>query len=362
MPTKNGHIRILVVDDEPVSQTIAEGKLLPDGYTLFFAENGADALAKLPDCRPHVILMDVMMPEMDGFTACRQIKSDPQWHSIPVIMVTALDDRDTLQQGFEAGANDFVSKAASAIELRARVRSMVKIKEQFDSLAQLLTLREDMANMMVHDMRNPLTSMIGYSQLLERLSLSEEQVKDIAQKIVSEGQRLNRFIDDMLLMAKMEENELQLNPTETDIVALVHTTIKHLHVSASAKNIALEFTPPPQPPVVPVDTNLFQRVLDNLVSNAIKYSPQDTTVHITVAPVSDGSHTARITIADEGPGISDEQKQTIFKKFDTGAISGNKVLQIGLGLAFSKMVVEAHHGTLTVTDNQPTGAIFVIEV
>lgn len=362
MLTKNGHIRILVVDDEPISQTIVEGKLLPDGYTLFFAENGAEALAKIPDCQPHVILMDVMMPGMDGFTACQRLKSDPRWHSIPVIMVTALDDRNTLQRGFEAGATDFVSKAASAIELRARVRSMVKIKEQFDSLAQLLTLREDMANMVVHDMRTPLTSMIGYSQLLEHLSLPEEQVKDIAQKIVSEGQRLNRFIDDMLLMAKMEENELQLHLTETDIVALVHTTIKHLHVSASTKNIALEFTPPSQSPVVPVDANLFQRVLDNLVSNAIKYSPYDTTVHFTVTSVSGGSHAVRITIADEGPGIPDEQKQTIFQKFNTGATSDNKVLQIGLGLAFSKMVVKAHHGTLTVTDNQPTGAIFVIEV
>ncbi len=359
----NSDIRILVVDDEPTSRFTLEGKLRAEPYALSFAVNGREALDMLETVKPHVILMDVMMPEMDGFTACRHIKEHPQWKHIPVIMVTALDDRETLRDGFDAGANDFVSKSASAIELRARVRSMVQIKQQYDDLAELLRIREDMANMVAHDMRNPLTSILGYSQLLSKMELSREDVITFAEKIHSETRRLNNFITDMLLMAKMEHNHLVINPTRISTRKLLNTAKAHHQIQADTKDMTIVVDDSQPDTFVNVDANLFQRVVDNLVSNAIKYAPAGSTITLKTSPIdSDSSHTARIEVADEGLGIPDEEKGEIFGKFDTGIPFSDTVTQIGLGLAFSKMVVAAHQGIIYVTDNQPSGAIFVIEV
>ena len=355
---------ILIVDDEPTSRFTLEGKLRSEPYTLSFAVNGREALEILEDIKPHVILMDVMMPEMDGFTACRHIKKHPQWKNIPVIMVTALDDRDTLREGFDAGANDFVSKSASAIELRARVRSMVQIKRQYDDLADLLRIREDMANMVAHDMRNPLTSILGYSQLLIKMDLPRDEVISFAEKIHSETRRLNGFITDMLLMAKMEHNQLILNPSHVSVQKILRTAQIHHQIQAEAKEMTIVVDDTPPDTFIEVDANLFQRVIDNLVSNALKYAPQETAVTLRAIPQkdTDSPHTVRIEVADEGPGIPDEKKESIFGKFDTGIPFSEAVTQIGLGLAFSKTVITAHNGNIFVTDNQPQGSIFVIEV
>lgn len=364
MTNKPSSTHILIVDDEPTSRFTLEGKLRAEPYTLSFATNGREAIEMLEEIKPDVILMDVMMPEMDGFTACRHIKQHPQWKNIPIIVVTALDDRDTLREGFDAGANDFISKSASAIELRARVRSMAQIKRQYDDLAELLRIREDMANMVAHDMRNPLTSILGYSQLLSKMALSREEVISFAEKIHSETRRLNGFITDMLLMAKMEHNELILNPTRTSVQKMLRTAQTHHQIQAKTKDMVIAIETDTPDTFIEVDANLFQRVIDNLVSNAIKYAPQDTTITLRAIPLSNAESpfSVRIEVADEGPGIPDEEKTNIFGKFDTGIPFSETVTQIGLGLAFSKTVVAAHNGKIFVVDNQPTGAIFVIEV
>ncbi len=356
--------RVLIADDEPTSRFTLKGKLLAEQYTLSFAANGREALEMIDTVNPHVVLLDVMMPEIDGFTTCRHIKEHSRWKNIPVIMVTALDDRETLREGFEAGANDFVSKSASAIELRARVRSMVKIKYQYDELTELMRLRENMANMVAHDMRNPLTSILGYSQMLSKMELSRADVKLFADKIYAETRRLNGFITDMLLMAKMEHNKLTLNRANISVKKLLLTAQAHHHVLAEAKGMAVTVDIAEHDPFINADATLFQRVIDNLVSNAIKYAPSETTVTLQATPLAqtDTPHTVRITVADMGPGIPDEQRTAVFGTFDTGTTSIEGVTQIGLGLAFTKIVVTAHGGDIFVEDNQPQGAIFVIEV
>ncbi len=359
--------RVLIVDDEPTNHKTLEALLYSEKYTLAFAASGEEALTQLDNFKPDTILLDVMMPGMDGFTACQKIKKNKRWQHIPIILVTALDSRETLKEGFAAGANDFLTKPVNSIELRARVRSMIKIKQQYDDLEAALQLREDMAHMIAHDMRNPLTTIQGYSDLLVKVSLPAEQVIRAAKYINTEARRLNGFINDMLLLAKMEQSQLRLNLTPVNINELLLTAREHHTLIAEAKHIALIVDVPPRLPAVPLDLNLFQRVVDNLVSNAIKYAPENTTVTLTAAPLATDDHTSparrvRIKVIDQGPGIAPKQREQIFKKFDTGSFTNKRVLQIGLGLAFSKMVVEAHHGTLTVEDNQPTGSIFIIEV
>ncbi len=132
---------ILVVDDEERIFDVIEGLLMREGYQLTYAPSGQEALQKLDALQPDVILLDVMMPGMDGIETCQQIKNNPNWKHIPIIIVTALTSKEDLARSLNAGADDFISKPINSLELRARVRSMLRIKIQYDALAATLRLR-----------------------------------------------------------------------------------------------------------------------------------------------------------------------------------------------------------------------------
>jgi len=134
---------ILIVDDDSSARDTLEALLFQEGYDLFFAANGQEALERIDDVNPDVILLDVMMPGMDGFQVCQVLKTGPNWRHVPIILVTALDSREDMVRGFDAGGDDFVSKPIDGLELRARVRSMLRIKRQYDLLeAQRRELQE----------------------------------------------------------------------------------------------------------------------------------------------------------------------------------------------------------------------------
>ena len=149
---------ILVVDDQPTGFTVIQALLKPEGYDLHYVDSGQAALDYVHHQLPDMILLDVMMPGMDGIDCCRQLKLNPDWASIPVIMVTALNSQEDLARCFEAGADDFISKPVNRLELRARVKSLLRIKHQHDALKATMQLREDLSAMIVHDLRNPITT------------------------------------------------------------------------------------------------------------------------------------------------------------------------------------------------------------
>ena len=153
--TKRPHI--FVVDDDPSARETAKMLLLPEGYEMSFAPNGLEALAQLNHFEPDVILLDVMMPGMDGFELCQKLKSVSAWRHIPIILVTALDGKEHLSRGLEVGADDYVSKPINKLELRARVRSMLRIKQRHDDMERMLELREDLSRMFLSLIRSPLT-------------------------------------------------------------------------------------------------------------------------------------------------------------------------------------------------------------
>ena len=359
---------VLIVDDEPIACDMMAGFLVPDGYDLVIAHTGPEALARIEKHPPDVVLLDVMMPEMDGFDVCLRLKGDKRWRHIPIILVTALGGKDNLVRGFDAGADDFVYKPVDNIELRARVRSLMRIKEQYDELEDMLTLREDMTHMIVHDIRTPLTAILGLSELLlVRSALSPVDSKDI-KAIQIQAYRLNAFLNDMLILAKLEAERLILNRSMVDINQLLSHVKDSYDVVAQSKRIKLVTNLPAQPQQILLDANLFQRVLENLLSNALKYSPIESTITLRVeypgakTMLHSSVPRARIEIIDEGPGISEENRERIFDKFEIVKLKEPGEMQMGLGLAFCKMVVEAHGGYIFVKPNQATGSIFTIEV
>lgn len=355
---------ILIIDDEAMARDVMEGLLFKDGYHLAFAANGLEALDSLTKFTPDVIVLDVMMPDMDGLEVCRILKSDERWQQIPVIMVTALGSKEDIAAGFEAGANDFLTKPVNEAELRARVRSMVRIKQQYDKLEANLRLREDMAHMLVHDVRSPLSIILGYSELLMLKIQNSPDCLEELNEIRTQARRLDSFLNDMLMLAKIEADHPILNQSPVNVHTLIEAVIKTHTIVADSKDIQLISALPLESPPILLDSSLTQRMLDNLVSNALKFSPAHTTVTLRVeyTEKETGQCGVRIQILDQGPGISPEYRQRIFDKYEIVTLKHEGVPQVGLGLAFCKMVAEAHGGRIYVEANNPVGSIFTVEL
>ncbi len=349
---------ILLVDDEPVNFEIMYGILQSCGYHLRYASNGLNALAQVSRRQPDLLLMDVMMPDLDGIELCRRIKSNPDWQAIPIIMVTALDSKDDLARCIEAGADDFLSKPVSAIELRARIRSMLRIKQQQDALKASLQIRSDMANMIVHDLRNPLTNIVLACDMLDRANLPDKFQKRVDRIKIAELQ-LRSLTESLLLMAKLESGKIILNRENIALSYLIKESISDIQAIADQKKIQITYEFQEAETLIWADALLLRRVLDNLLSNAIKYSPSNS--QITVESCYLENNNVQIQVMDTGPGINDELKELVFEKYEVGALIEN-IPQIGLGLAFCQMAVHAHGGSISVKDNQPRGTIVVVKL
>ncbi|WP_392533922.1 response regulator [Nostoc sp. C117] len=348
---------ILVIDDQPDNFDVVETLLDGEGYQLYYAPSGKQALARLNSFQPDVILLDVMMPDLDGIEVCRCIKANPQWQTVPIIMVTALTDKEDLARCLGAGADDFISKPINSLELRARVNSMLRIKQQYDNLQALLKLREDMVNMIVHDLRNPLASIVLSTEILRFTNLSLEKQQQKVEQIAIASHHLQSLINSLLIMAKLESGKMVLNYTEVDLSTLCISALADIEAIAAQKNLTLISELPEPGGIIKVDAAIFRRVLDNLLSNAIKFSPSNSQVILRAEYLAAGG--AKLQIADSGLGIPENLRQSIFEKYETGTLNP-EVSQIGLGLAFCKMALDAHHGTITAEDNYPKGTTFTV--
>lgn len=346
---------LLVIDDEPDNFDVIEALLHSEGYQLHYSRSGQRALTLLDSFQPDVILLDVMMPDMDGIEVCRQIKAMPSFQATPIIMVTALTAKEDLANCLATGADDFISKPINGLELRARVKSMLRIKQNYDHLQSLLKFRSDMVDMIVHDLRNPLASILLSTEIL-RLGISPEKQQSKLDQMAIAGRQLQSMIDSLLLMAKLEAGKMVLTVTDVDLRELCTSVITNFEPIAAQKSLELTTQLPTPGGRLSVDAVLIRRMLDNLLANAIKFSPSKSQVNLSADYLQTG---ARIQVADSGPGIPANLRQQIFEKYEVGTpISGTS--QIGLGLTFCKLVIDAHGGEIEIEDNQPQGALFSI--
>lgn len=352
---------VLVIDDEPANFDVIEILLFKEGFELHYKDNGAAAIADLGEIKPDIILLDVMMPDMDGIEVCQHLKNDPQWHHIPIIIVTALSDKEDLARCLDAGADDFVSKPINSTELRARVRSMLRIKSQYDRIQDTMRLREEMMQTIVHDLRNPLIGIMLGCDSLRAVDMSDRAKKRIDQ-IGKTIEQMRLLIDDILTIGRIEAKKLVLNLTKIDLVAMAKSAIDDIEPLTFNKHIQVLGEFPTEPVYISGDKNLIRRVIDNLIDNAVKFSPQQSSIILKIECLPknpDRQDLVKFQVIDSGIGISPEQKQVIFEKYEVGNIVTG-VSQIGLGLSFCKMTIEAHQGEISVANNHPKGSVFTI--
>ena len=349
---------ILIVDDTQIVRYSLKRILKNKAYQIYEANNATEMFELLSKIEPDTILLDAMMPGMTGFDACRICKADDNWKHIPIIMVTSLSQSEYVQHSLDAGADDFIKKPVNALELRARVRSALRIKQQFDELQQLLQIREQMASILVHDMRTPLSSIVLNVDIANHFVKNPRIIKAL-NTIRSQSERLQSLTTDMLMTAQLDEGHVQLDCQPINPFTLATEALARFADLANKHDITLQVDGEENSAEINADQRLMERVFDNLLSNALKYSPAGSTVTIRLfqGQCANAPH-LYIDVTDEGPGILPAERELIFDRFGIGSIGSKRGDRFGLGLPFCRLVVEAHGGALTVCDNIPTGARF----
>jgi CheY-like chemotaxis protein len=354
--------RVLVVDDEPANVELIVRRLTGNGYETLTAGNGHDAIAIATKEQPDLILMDIMMPGLDGWQATRLLKGDPKTANIPVVFVTARDRPEDVAAGFEAGGMMYVNKPVEPVELFARVRQAIYMKRLQDDLRRknedlqrLESSRQELIGMLGHDIRNLANSVVAFLQLARMGELTPDR-PEFAQLLgLSEANiaEVLRMVNALLDVYKMEEGRLEAVAGVNKLGDVVRKSFAQLTPEAMAKGIALVERIPDDTTVF-IDAGLIVRVLTNLISNAIKHTPGGGTVTIDAQPSSADSIVVRVT--DTGPGIPEADASHVFDRFyqtDTGRSRGGT----GLGLAFCKLAVELHGGKIGVANGGQAGAI-----
>jgi len=306
-----------------------------------------------------------MMPDMDGYEVLGHIKSDEHLQHIPVIMISALNELQSVVRCIEAGAEDYLSKPFNPILLKARTDSCLEKKRfrdretalfeelqaNYKRLQEAEKLRDDMRNMIIHDLRTPLTAMLLGVEMLEQDAALDEMQHELAGIAAGGGKTLLGMINDLLDVEKMEAGSTQLQYSELSAEALVATALGQVASLALDGHNALITEIAASLPPFAGDEKKLTRTLVNLIANAIKFTDGGT---VTIAATQDDG-SIRFAVRDTGEGIPSEAFERIFEKF--GQLDSRKV-GTGLGLAFCKLAVEAHGGRIQVESTPGAGSTF----
>ena len=360
-----GHI--LVVDDEPKNRLLLCELLELYGHLVTEAADGEQALQEVSNDAPDVILLDVMMPGLDGLEVCRRLKADPSTAPIPILMITSLTAQEDRHRGIDAGANDFLSKPIDRRDVLLRVRNAIYTKRLFDQLQdsyeelrELEAMRDSLVHMIVHDMRSPLTAMHGYLELLEMMDgdgLSDKGA-DFLHQVRNSTDTLIEMVSDLLDVNKMESGEMPLSPEECDLAALAREATSKLSSLKGARVLSVHA--PEEAEIVKCDPGLILRVIQNLLGNALKFTPDGGSVQAAIRP---GEESVRVVVQDTGPGVPPEYHEKIFEKFGQVEMREQKQKHsTGLGLTFCKLAVEAHGGQIGVDSEVDKGSTFWFEL
>lgn len=365
---KNG-ADILIVDDAPENLRLLAEMFKGLGYKVRIATGGAAALGAAAQVPPDLILLDVNMPDLDGYEVCRRLKADEKLREVPVIFLSALSEPADKVKAFTTGGADYICKPFQYEEVRARVETQLKLlaqqrslRESYDKLLGLEKLRDNLVHMIVHDLRSPLSAICAFLGFLKKDlqgALTAQAAEDIDETQVA-ANKLIGMVSDLLDASKLEEGKMKLNLTDCDLAAVLGNVMTAMKPLARGRLITLEAGAGPVK--VPADGELVARVAQNLLANALKFAPAEGGyVRLEVKPAGAG---ARISVANNGPAIPPELHQKLFEKFGLAEISRSKSggYSTGLGLNFCKLAAEAHGGTIGVTSADGGETVFWLEL
>jgi signal transduction histidine kinase len=350
--------RILMVDDELHNRQLLEVMLTPEGYHLQTAVSGEEALAIIASQPPDLILLDVMMPRMDGYEVVAKIKGNHATESIPVIMVTALDDRNARMLGLNAGAEDFLSKPVDRAELCVRVRNLLRLKAYG---AYQLRFKDEFLSHVSHELRSPLTAIKQFTTILlgglaGELNTEQREYQEIVLKNI---RQLQSMIDDLLEVTRLETGKLTVEPESVFVANAVIDTFNTLQVTALAKGISLSYDLPSDLPAANADPTRLRQILIILIENAIKFTPDGGAVRVEARLAPEDPQSLLFEVSDTGCGLDPEITDRIFERHYqvTERIQSSRK-GLGLGLYICKELVTRQGGQIWVDCQAVAGCTF----
>ena len=350
---------ILVVDDQAANVRVVGTLLGRKGYTVIPAHSGPEALAAVAEDAPDLILLDMMMPGMDGFELLAALREMPGLHKVPVVFLTAAQDRDLLLRAFDAGAVDYVTKPFMPEELLARVDAHVGLKLTRDRLERVARERQELVNLVAHDLKNPLSSVLFATEMLQLPDCKPERAPRYVQVI---HESANDAIGYIRTYLESQSQAARPAPAEAaDLGGTLDWVAQRYDLQLEARGMKLSVHAPERAGKVSIAPMVLRQVVENLVSNAMKYAPAGGELELAVQPASPGYW--QILARDRGPGIPASLQRELFKPFrrltDVDPAAG---LSSGLGLSLAKQIIANAGGNLWYEDREDGGACFIIEL
>ncbi len=352
---------ILVVDDQPANIQMIGAVLGGLGHEIVPASNGAIALKRMMVRPPDIILLDVLMPGMDGYEVCRQVKENPEWKDIPIIFLSAADDKDLIVRALNAGGVDYITKPFNHAELISRVHTQLSLKAARDRLKQLAEDKDELLGILAHDLKNHLGGMSMSAELMRSQieQLHDERLTRLSENISRSSSQLLSFVKEFLANTA-SDNSFVAKCTVVDFADTAANIVKQYQEAARSKNLKIQTFFPPEETMVVADASALNQVIDNLLSNAVKFSPSGKKIHVSVRP--DDDHVA-CAIRDEGPGFTAGDKAKMFRRY--GRLSARPTggePSTGLGLSIVRKLTNAMNGELSCESEPGQGATFTIKL
>lgn len=353
---------IFMLEDDTAITGLVRSAIENEGWRFGFADRVEGVLDAIRRDRSDIVLLDVHLPDGNGYEVCQELRKDPALAKIPVLFLTVKDDVHSRLKGFAAGGQDYIAKPFELEELVARLRAHLDIKKRLDDLTRQNTrltvhqrIQQDLTDMIIHDLRAP----VGTIQITLRILRESGLVTDgdkarLLRNAEGTAEFLLLMVSDLL---DVKAGRLEVRPEPLNLSSLLSRLEGLVGPQMRQKQIALQLEQPESLPKFVTDPTLLFRILVNLLNNACKFSNSGSRVGLKIDPSRESLH---FEVSDEGPGIPDTAKERIFEKGyrgDTAATPGT-----GLGLAFCRMAVEALVGTIRVEDRETGGSRFVVSI
>lgn len=343
---------ILVVDDDPIILEIYQA-ILNDLYDIHLAESGEMAL-ELLDTHPNtdIILLDIMMPGMNGYEVCRKIRQNTRLSHVKVILVSAKSQIEERLLGYEIGADDYITKPFEEEEIIAKLKVFLRLK----NVEEVNNVKGNLLTLLSHETRTPLNGILGYSELLRESPNLDSEEREFIEQIIECGKRLLQLSEKAVLLSDLRSESIHINRTSFNVYKTLYQCCQDFSAAAEKKGVAINLQCD-KTVEIDGDMHLLLNALEMILDNAVKYAHQNTMVEITFDNAGDR---VQISIANEGNRIPEAYHEDIFGEFFVHNLA-NHHYGHGLSLAIARRIAESHDGTLTVR-NRDRGPVFVFDL
>lgn len=346
--------RILAVDDDAVDIAVIKRLLSKKGYDLRTATSGEEALELAAEFQPDVILLDVIMSGISGYEVCRRIRADAKLKRTKVIMVSGLAMVSERLQGYEAGADDYITKPCDEAELLAKIKVYLRLK----SVEEVDRFKTDILTLLSQEACTPLSDIMHPAELLmSKMSADAEEQRKLVEQIHSTAEQLRHFFENAMTLSTLKSGQRQFDPAPTNLRDLVRGAISEVAAKTAERKVRIEeeFS---ISPTICLDEQEIRRVVTTMLDNAIRFSPLGGTVTVRVASDSEDVY---LSVTDQGQGIDRERLDSVFDEF-SGVDTDRSSQGQGLSLAIARQIALGHNGTINVESKKGAGATFTVRL